>query len=276
MQHFSPGKLILWFLASAVLTVPAWGQDTKPAGSASGVSSARASTAASAPARPPLLGSTNAQAPGVITDTGFASRLGNTVGTQGFPTVNLPPGVSGINHPGMAPTPTMQPLPTGLPFPVPNINSPGTPPDANLPSNRGFDHRHDGGRFGRSSTGAVYYGVPYYVPYYIYPVDPATASNQPMSTTTASSPAATSYPAQATAPATAGSSVQPAAKPLTLLAFKDGTVVIATDYWLEGEWLYYVVTTGQRLSGLLERLDQPMTQQLNRERNVPFILEARR
>jgi hypothetical protein len=274
MRNFSPGRLILWLLSGAVLTVPAWGQDTKPAGSTSAASSTPASTTAPAPARPSLFGSTNApQAAGVITDTGFASRLANTVGTQGFPTVNLPPGVSGINHPGMAPTPSMQPLPTGSPFPVPNINSPGTPPDANLPSNRGFDRGR--GRFGRSSTGVVYYGVPYYVPYYVYPVDPGNVSSPPMSTTATSSPAAT--PAPAAAPyAPAASSAQPAGNPLTLLAFKDGTVVIATDYWLEGEWLYYVVTTGQRLSGLLERLDQPMTQQLNRERNVPFILEARR
>jgi hypothetical protein len=61
-----------------------------------------------------------------------------------------------------------------------------------------------------------------------------------------------------------------------LLAFKDSSVVVVVEYWLEGDWLYYITTSGHRLSGPLDRLDQPLTQQLNRERNVPFILEARR
>jgi hypothetical protein len=68
---------------------------------------------------------------------------------------------------------------------------------------------------------------------------------------------------------------EPDEKPVTLLAFKDRTVLIVVDYWLEGDWLYYSIDPGQRLSVPLDRLDQPLTQQLNRERGVPFILEAR-
>jgi hypothetical protein len=61
-----------------------------------------------------------------------------------------------------------------------------------------------------------------------------------------------------------------------LLAFKDSSIVLVVEYWLEGDWLYYVTQSGHRLSGPLDRLDQPLTQQLNSERNVPFILESRR
>ena len=133
------------------------------------------------------------------------------------------------------------------------------------------DHRKGrrSGFSGRGTSGVVYYGIPYYVPYYVYPAD-----------VTASSTAETDsgYLATQSIDSPSGDTLteQPAVKPLTLLAFKDRTVLIVIDYWLEGTWLYYEITPGQRLSGPLDRLDQPLTQQLNRERNVPFILGARR
>lgn len=125
---------------------------------------------------------------------------------------------------------------------------------------------HNGRGFGRrGSSGVVYYGIPYYIPYYVYSTEAAPASGpEPFS----------SYPSGASPTANA-TNMPTTAKPLTLLAFKDHTVVIVVDYWLEGDWLYYEITPGQRLSAPLDRLDQPLTQQLNRERNVPFILEAR-
>jgi len=125
---------------------------------------------------------------------------------------------------------------------------------------------------GRGTSGVVYYGVPYYVPYYVYPTDLTVSSP-------ASAPASSSgYTSSQSIASSAGdtNAAEPGAKPLTLLAFKDHTVLIVVDYWLEGTWLYYEITPGQRLSGPLDRLDQPLTQQLNRERNVPFVLEARR
>jgi len=192
---------------------------------------------------------------GTITDTGFASRLGTTVSSQGYPTVALPPGVSNINHPGMQPTPSIQPLPTG--FPVPNINYPGGMPGMNspIPSDR-RDHRPGHGE--RGTSGVIYYGIPYYVPYLVYPQETSSAS------ATAASGSAYGAP-----------SAQSAAKPVTLLAFKDHTVLIVIDYWLEGDWLYYETSPGMRLSAPLDRLDLPLTQQLNRERNVPFVLQSR-
>ena len=203
---------------------------------------------------------------GTITDPGFAARLGNTVGSQGYPTVGLPPGVSNINHPGLQPLPSMQPLPTGLGFPLPSINYPGGTPSMHTPPGDPRKGRRIGFS-GRGTSGVVYYGIPYYVPYYVYPTDLTVSS--------ASAPASGyASPQSIVSPAGDTNVTEPSAKPLTLLAFKDHTVLIVVDYWLEGTWLYYEITPGQRLSGPLDRLDQPLTQQLNRERNVPFVLQT--
>jgi hypothetical protein len=60
-----------------------------------------------------------------------------------------------------------------------------------------------------------------------------------------------------------------------LLAFKDSTVIAVTDFWLEGYMLVYETSSGSRTFVLLDRLDFALTQQLNFERNVRFVLEAR-
>ena len=204
-------------------------------------------------------GPSNAPKPvGTITDTGFAGRLGHTVGSQGFPTVALPPGVSNINHPGLQPMPSMQPLPTGLGQPLPSINFPGGTPSMHTPPRDPREGKRHGFS-GRGTSGIIYYGVPYYVPYYVYPQEIVAGPG-------AATTAASGYAAPP----------QPGPGVLTLLAFKDHSVVVVVEYWLEGDWLYYITPSGYRLSGPLDRLDQPLTQQLNRERNVPFILGARR
>jgi hypothetical protein len=95
----------------------------------------------------------------------------------------------------------------------------------------------------------IYLGVPYYVPYYVYSGPGAAAV----------------YPDQLG---------KPSAR-VTLLAFKDRTVLAVIDYWLEGDQLYYRTQPGLRVAVPLERLDLILTQQLNRERGVPFVLEAR-
>jgi hypothetical protein len=64
-------------------------------------------------------------------------------------------------------------------------------------------------------------------------------------------------------------------KTITLLAFKDHTIMAVTDYWLEGDAVCYDTSSGSRTCIPLDRLDLPLTQQLNRERNVRFVLEAR-
>jgi hypothetical protein len=69
-------------------------------------------------------------------------------------------------------------------------------------------------------------------------------------------------------------SPRPKARPVTLLAFKDQTVVAVTDYWLKGEEIYY--KRGDTEVGIpIEQLDFALTQQLNQERHVPFTLESR-
>ena len=68
---------------------------------------------------------------------------------------------------------------------------------------------------------------------------------------------------------------QPDGSLLTLLAFQNHTIVAVTDYWLQGNILYYQTSNGMQGSIPLDRLDLPLTQQLNRERNIPFVLESR-
>lgn len=243
----------------------AWSQGVRSAGIASGQAT-----------RPP--------APRA--DPGFAFRLGSTVGLQAIPPVTMPPGVGNINHPGhpgMQPLPMVtQPLPTGSPFPIPNINFPGGVPGTAQPPQPKPDRRVPG-RFRRAviGVGPIIY-VPYYIPVYTGTVYPGTAP----ATTPAVSPPPDAgpsggvriYPIQPpseTQPQPPQSSVAPAARPVTLLAFKDHTIIAVTDYWLEGDSLVYETSPGTRTAVPLERLDWVLTQQLNRERNVRFVLEAR-
>lgn len=238
-------------------------------------------TPAAAPAQPMGFGSPRMPAStqtGVITDSSFAGRLGATVGLQALPPISMPPGIGNINHPGMQPMAGPQPLPTGLPFPTPNINFPGGTPEMQGPPNGGpWDHwrgRHGGAPgFGAPYGGPIiYYSVPYYIPVYTEIITSTPASPPPP-------PYRGPYdivvqpPAQPQAPQP--SAAPPAARPVTLLAFKDHTVLIVTDYWLEGDTLVYETSPGMRVSVPLDRLDLVLTQQLNRERNVRFVLEAR-
>lgn len=219
----------------------------------------------------------------VASAPGFAFRLGHNVGLRAVPPVALPPGVGNINHPGIQPLPlTLQPLPTGFPAPHPNINFPGGAPAMNHPhADPAWDGRRPGhhqGPFRKPPIGptvVIYYGVPYAVPYVVYTQTPAP--------TTAATPAVAQGPygyasgsvQPASPPAPEAASTPAAAKPLTLLAFKDHTIMLVTDYWLEGDYLYYETGSGLRTSVPLDRLDLPLTQQLNRERNVRFVLESR-
>ncbi|MBI4442564.1 MAG: hypothetical protein HY649_04230 [Acidobacteria bacterium] len=200
-------------------------------------------------------------------DPGFAVRLGNTVGLRAFPPVTMPPGVGNINRPGLPPSP-----PGHLP-PSPNINFPGGVPG--LPLNR----PHGKGFQGHGQT--IIYTVPYYVPYTVYvatPSAPATSPQAPLPSEVSPpdwGPHIPYTPPAAPPAQPSGQKDTPQAQRVTLLAFKDRTIVAVTDYWLEGEMLFYEVSPGRASSAPLERLDLVWTQQLNRERSVPFILEAR-
>ena len=67
----------------------------------------------------------------------------------------------------------------------------------------------------------------------------------------------------------------PEATSVALLAFKDHSIVAVTDYWMEGETVYYETSYGGRTGIPLGQLDLSFTQQLNRERNLRFVLEFR-
>ena len=225
-------------------------------------------------------GRTFGSAPGIVTDPGFAERLGKTVGMSGQPGAAFPPGFGNINNPGVQPLPmNPQPLQTGSPFPLPNINHPGGVPG--LYGNHPYGQR---GRFYEGFGGSPYLGtiyVPYYVPVYTYtgvitttpsspPEPPRPAHPFEIQPYTGSQPPATQpQPGQ---PQTAPS---PQGRTVTLLAFKDSTVIAVTDYWLEGYMLVFETSSGSRTFVPLDRLDFALTQQLNFERNVRFVLEAR-
>jgi hypothetical protein len=190
-----------------------------------------------------------------VTDPGFAGRLGRTVG-----------GFGNINHPGI------QPLPTGSGLPLPSINYPGGAPGlyGGLPDGRRGRHRQGNGGFGGGYGGPViYYGVPYYVPVYTEAVPITPPAPEP--------PRAFDIRQyEGVIPNPVPRQVEPRpARTVTLLAFKDSMVIAVTDYWLQGDSLVYETSLGVRTVIPLDRLDWALTQQLNFERNVPFILEAR-
>ncbi|HUQ94719.1 MAG TPA: hypothetical protein VM120_23765 [Bryobacteraceae bacterium] len=60
---------------------------------------------------------------------------------------------------------------------------------------------------------------------------------------------------------------------LTLLAFKDSSVVSSIAYWVQGEQLHYVTKTYVKRVVPLSSLDKATSAQLNRERNVEFLIE---
>ena len=212
----------------------------------------------------------------------FPGALGNTVG--GFPPGTVFPGYGNINQPGLAP---------GAPTVIPNINNPGGvpgqppfgTPGLTGPGNPrpGWLYRH------RNPAGMIFYGVPYAVPYYVYPYYPGMSGTvqspgQPPSPEQPAEPPAPPQPngphSYQVLPEPAQPEQQPAANNLpgrtvTLLAFKDHTLVAVTDYWLTGDKVYYMRNDGTKTGIPLDQLYLILTQQLNRERNVPFVLEAR-
>ena len=221
----------------------------------------------------------------------FADRLGNNVGLRALPPVATHPGVGNINRPGVAPN--------GSPSHIPNINRPGGGRTHRGFTGPAYHHKSPyrsriGGYSRQRGYGSIivfYYGIPYAVPSYY-----GSYSHIPYGGYSGgyNSTPAPSQPPQTAAPGAPGDPVgnvhlwpgmhqspeqpttqQPDGSLLTLLAFQDHTIVAVTDYWLEGNILYYQTSYGMQGSIPLDRLDLPLTQQLNRERNIPFVLESR-
>jgi hypothetical protein len=59
---------------------------------------------------------------------------------------------------------------------------------------------------------------------------------------------------------------------VTLIALKDSTVIAAIGYWAENGDLIYITKTYARKTLPLDRIDKDLTDQLNRERGVEFLL----
>lgn len=59
-----------------------------------------------------------------------------------------------------------------------------------------------------------------------------------------------------------------------LIAFKNGVVRLADQYWVSGETIYYVTTDHQQMTAPLDRVDLRLSQRLNSEQNVAFSLPA--
>jgi hypothetical protein len=59
---------------------------------------------------------------------------------------------------------------------------------------------------------------------------------------------------------------------VTLIAFQDSSIVAVLGYWIEGDALQYVTTQFAKRSAPLSQVDRPLSEQLNRERNVEFKL----
>lgn len=218
----------------------------------------------------------------VFPGTGRAPRFGSGFGNVVFPGTGGPPG--NITNPGFA---------RGLGGAVSGFR----PYGSNL---RG---RFNGGGFG---SGYVY--VPYAYPMYMGGMDSSYASPQQPNVTVLYPPpqppvvinqnfgaapaqpqvqevgppdanADTSgikvYNGPSTAPpAPAQASEQPADSQPTyyLIAFKDHSIYSAVAYWVDGDTLHYFTPGNTHNQVSLSLVDRPLTEQLNRERNVAVRL----
>lgn len=68
---------------------------------------------------------------------------------------------------------------------------------------------------------------------------------------------------------------QPRLPPLTLLVLPNNTIVAVSAYWLEGDAIFYLTSTGEQGSIPFGDLDWEMTTRINAERSVEFALRSR-
>jgi len=64
------------------------------------------------------------------------------------------------------------------------------------------------------------------------------------------------------------------ASTLYLIAYKNQTIYPAVKYWVEGGTLDYITPTGAHKRATLDLIDTALSERLNRERNVRFVLPA--
>lgn len=276
------------------------GRATPPAGQPTAAPSATthpAGTAHAAPAIPVIVRTPGAQhsAPVVVpSGTGVVRGLVAQRGGPGATAGSTPfspaapggfistggHGVGNINHPGGVLPSGFQPLPTVMqPLPM------GMQP---LPTGGPLDRTERGSRDHRN-TNVLVYPIPVFMGGYgyyaydsgLYPESSApnvmdVQPDQPNSP----QPESQQYygPSRFVPQPAPDQSDQPASAQvvLTLLVFKDHSIYAATDYWRQDDRLHYLTNYGSKNSIPLDQLDMDMTVQLNRERNVPFILVERK
>ena len=64
----------------------------------------------------------------------------------------------------------------------------------------------------------------------------------------------------------------PARQTTYLIAFKDSVVRVADQYWVSGKTIYFVTTDHQRMTAPVSSVDLTLSQRLNDEQNVVFVL----
>jgi hypothetical protein len=77
------------------------------------------------------------------------------------------------------------------------------------------------------------------------------------------------------APPQENASASSGGSPIYLVAFKDRAIRAVAAYWVDGNTLHYVTLERQEHQVSLDAVDRAMSEQLNRERRVPFSLAPR-
>ena len=98
----------------------------------------------------------------------------------------------------------------------------------------------------------------------------------PEARTPAPAPRSAPKPAAQPAPAAAEQAVDSSKPTITLLAFKDSTVVAAIAYWEQADEIHFVTNNFSKRIVPVSALDKALSEQLNKERKVEFKLESMR
>jgi hypothetical protein len=64
----------------------------------------------------------------------------------------------------------------------------------------------------------------------------------------------------------------PAQQTTYLIAFKDSVVRVADQYWVSGKTIFFLTTDHQRMTAPVNSVDLALSQRLNNEQNVVFVL----
>ncbi|MCL5744333.1 MAG: hypothetical protein M1541_10470 [Acidobacteria bacterium] len=131
-----------------------------------------------------------------------------------------------------------------------------------------------------------YYGgyYPYAYPYYDYGLGYGSYGYSPSPSVVVVAP----YAAESTPPVVVNQEFVKPANPVMheyswgangksqqtiyLIAFKNETIRPAVAYWTEGGTLHWVDLKGAQREAKLDTVDRPLSEQLNRDRHVPFSL----